>query len=111
MCLTVIGIPFGIQSFKLAGFVLAPFGKVVVNRANSSQVGGFLGNVIWFLLSGLWLFLGFAFSALMLCLTIVGIPFGVAAWKLAVFSLFPFGKRIAAAGSPLAPGETISASF
>jgi uncharacterized membrane protein YccF (DUF307 family) len=106
-CLTIIGIPFGIQSFKLAGFALWPFGRVVVQRTDRDQALSCLGNAVWFLLSGLWLALGHLFTGALLCLTVIGIPFGVASFKLAGLALVPFGKMIVNAGAPLPPNATV----
>jgi uncharacterized membrane protein YccF (DUF307 family) len=106
-CLTIIGIPFGIQSFKLAGFALWPFGRVVVQRTDRDQALSCLGNAVWFVLSGLWLALGHVVAGLLLCLTIIGIPFGIASFKLAGLALVPFGKMIVKAGAPLPPNATV----
>lgn len=91
LCLTVIGIPFGIQCFKIAGFVLFPFGKEI---SYGSGTGSFLLNLIWIVFGGL----GLAASSLILglawCVTIIGIPFGIQSIKLAKLSLMPFGAKI-----------------
>jgi uncharacterized membrane protein YccF (DUF307 family) len=104
---TIIGIPFGIQSFKLAGYALWPFGRVVVQRADRDQALSCLGNAVWIVLSGLWLAIGHIITGLLLCLTIIGIPFGVASFKLAGLALVPFGKMVVKAGAPLPPNATI----
>ena len=106
-CVTVIGIPFGIQSFKLAGYAIWPFGRVVVQRTDRDQALSCVGNVIWFVLSGLWLAIGHVITGLLLCLTIIGIPFGVASFKLAGLALVPFGKIVVRAGAPLPPNTTV----
>ncbi len=93
LCITIIGIPFGVQSFKLAGYSLWPFGRVVVQDPESGAAGC-IGNVLWLVLAGWWLALGHVFTGALLCLTIIGIPLGVANFKLALLSLVPFGKRI-----------------
>jgi uncharacterized membrane protein YccF (DUF307 family) len=103
-CITIIGIPFGIQSFKLAGYALWPFGRVVLERTDRDGGLSCLGNVIWFVLSGLWLAIGHVVTGLLLCLTIIGIPFGIASFKLAGLALAPFGKIVVKAGAPLPPG-------
>jgi uncharacterized membrane protein YccF (DUF307 family) len=105
--LTVIGIPFGVQSFKLAGYALWPFGRVVVQRTDRDQALSCVGNVVWFVLAGLWLALGHVVTGLLLCLTIIGIPFGVASFKLAGLALVPFGKVVVKAGAPLPPNATV----
>jgi uncharacterized membrane protein YccF (DUF307 family) len=110
-CLTVIGIPFGVQSFKLAGFALWPFGRVVVQLPTAGSGVSCLGNVIWFVLSGLWLAIAHVFFGLLLCVTIIGIPFGVANFKLAGLALVPFGKTIVRRGAPVPPGGRIVVSM
>ena len=106
-CITIIGIPFGIQSFKLAGYALWPFGRVVVQRFDRDPALSFVGNVVWFVLSGLWLAIGHLFTGLLLCLTIIGIPFGIASFKLAGLALVPFGKVVVSAGAPLPPNARV----
>jgi uncharacterized membrane protein YccF (DUF307 family) len=106
-CLTIIGIPLGIQSFKLAGYALWPFGRVVVERGDRDPALSCLGNVIWIVLSGLWLAVGHIVTGVLLCLTIIGIPFGVASFKLAGLALVPFGKVVVRAGAPLPPSARV----
>ncbi len=93
LCATVVGIPFGIQCFKLAGFQLAPFGRHVetAGRGGCSMV---LGNVLWILLFGWELALANLAAALVFAVTIVGIPFALQSFKLAQLSLAPFGMTI-----------------
>jgi len=110
-CITVIGIPFGLQSFKLAGYALWPFGRVVVQRADRSTTASCLGNVIWLLLAGLWLALGHVVTGVLLCITVIGIPFGVASFKLAGLALVPFGKQVVPAGAPIPPGSQVYLSL
>ena len=98
-CVTIIGIPFGIQSFKLAAFALWPFGRVVVQRPDASSSLSCIGNVVWFVLSGLWLAIAHALTGLLLCITIIGIPLGVANFKLIPLALAPFGKDVVRKGS------------
>jgi uncharacterized membrane protein YccF (DUF307 family) len=93
-CVFIITIPFGIQSFKLAGYALWPFGRVVVYRQNRDVTLGCLGNVLWFVVGGFWLALGHVITGILLCLTIIGIPFGVASFKMAGLALAPFGKEV-----------------
>lgn len=90
----IITIPFAIQSFKLAGFSLLPFGGIVVDQARGSGGLSTIGNVIWVLLAAIWLALGHLLSALFLAITIIGIPFAVAHVKLAGAALTPFGKSV-----------------
>jgi uncharacterized membrane protein YccF (DUF307 family) len=93
MMLTIIGIPFGIQAFKLAGFTLWPFGRVVV----PDEHGGFftgLGNVLWLILAGWWLAAAHFVFGVLLCLTLIGIPMGLASFRMAGLALWPMGRRI-----------------
>ena len=92
--LTIIGIPFGIQSFKLAGYALWPFGRVVVQRPGRDAGLSTLGNVIWFIFGGFVLAFGHLFLGLLLCLTIIGIPLGLASIKMAGLAIAPFGKQV-----------------
>jgi uncharacterized membrane protein YccF (DUF307 family) len=110
-CITIIGIPFGIQSFKLAGYALWPFGRVVVQRADRDPALSCVGNAVWFVLSGLWLAIGHVVTGLLLCITIIGIPFGIASFKLAGLALVPFGKTVVTAGAPLPPNTTVYLSM
>jgi uncharacterized membrane protein YccF (DUF307 family) len=103
MCVTIIGIPFGVQSFKLAGYALWPFGRTVVYRTDRDQALSCLGNVIWLVLAGIWLAVGHVITGLVLCITIIGIPFGIASFELAGLALTPFGKTVVQAGAPLPP--------
>ena len=91
LCITVIGIPFGVQCFKVAGIGLLPFGKNI-ERDQSVPFFGTLGNVLWFLFAGLWIFLSHVGLAVALAVTIIGIPFAVQHLKLALFALWPFGR-------------------
>ncbi len=94
MCITIIGIPFGVQAFKLAGFVLWPFGRTVVRIPEAGGVLEVIFNVIWLVLAGWELFLLSLVSGLILCVTIIGIPFGVQAFKLSGLALWPFGRTV-----------------
>jgi uncharacterized membrane protein YccF (DUF307 family) len=92
-CLLIVTIPFGIASFRLAGFAAWPFGRTTV-RAPGAGTASALGNVLWFLFAGWWLALLHVAAGVAHCVTIVGIPFGIALFKLAVVGLFPLGKRV-----------------
>jgi uncharacterized membrane protein YccF (DUF307 family) len=94
MFIFIITIPFGIQSFKLAGYSLWPFGRVMVEIPGKGGCLSIIGNVIWIIFAGLWLALGHLFWALLLALTIIGIPFAVANVKLAGAALVPFGRTV-----------------
>ena len=91
LCITIIGIPFGVQCFKVAGIGLLPFGKQI-ERDPSFRFFGTLGNVLWFLFAGVWIFLSHVSLAIGLAVTIIGIPFAVQHLKLALFALWPFGS-------------------
>jgi uncharacterized membrane protein YccF (DUF307 family) len=99
LCITIIGIPFGIQSFKLAGFALWPFGRSVVRRPGASTSLSLVGNVIWVLLAGIWLAIGHLLTGIVLCITIIGIPLGLGNFKMIPLSLAPFGKDIVRNGT------------
>jgi uncharacterized membrane protein YccF (DUF307 family) len=96
MCATIIGIPFGIQSFKLAGLALWPFGRTAVSTGSGGCLEiGF--NLLWLVLFGWAIFLAHIVAGALLCLTIIGIPFGIQAFKISGFALRPFGRRIVSA--------------
>ncbi len=95
LALTVVGIPFAIAAFRIAGFAAWPFGRVLVdNRAMGVEriPGTGLANVLWIVFAGFWLTLGHLFAGVACILTIIGIPFGLAHLKLATISLAPLGK-------------------
>jgi uncharacterized membrane protein YccF (DUF307 family) len=96
LCLTVIGAPFGLQCFKIAGLGLFPFGKDIqdVRQGFSGGTASLLFNVLWFLVAGLWIFLSHLALALGLAVTLIGIPFALQHVKLAVLALAPFGQRV-----------------
>ncbi|MBM4360563.1 MAG: YccF domain-containing protein [Deltaproteobacteria bacterium] len=96
LCLTIVGLPFGAQCWKLAGLGLWPFGKRIEHDASSAG-GGCLGavmNVVWFLVAGVWIFLSHLVIGVTLAVTIIGIPFALQHLKFATLALSPFGKRI-----------------
>jgi uncharacterized membrane protein YccF (DUF307 family) len=94
LCITIIGIPFGVQSFKLAGYALWPFGRVLVPSRTRLKGLSVIANILWFVLAGWWLALAHLITGILLCLTIIGIPLGVADFKMAGAALVPFGKEI-----------------
>ena len=103
MAITIIGLPWTRAAFNIAAYTLLPFGQQAVSRATytgSQDVGtgplGVVGNVVWFLLAGWWLALGHLITAIMLAITIIGIPFAWAHLKLARIALWPIGKIIVA---------------
>ncbi len=94
LCLTIIGLPFGLQCIKLAFFSLFPFGKKIVS---TPAAGGFLSlvmNVLWILLGGIWIALTHLVFAVLCAITIIGLPFAKQHLKLVSLSLMPFGKQI-----------------
>ena len=97
--LTIIGIPFGIQAFKLAGYALWPFGRVVVTTEAGYGPLALIGNVIWVILTGWELALAHLVAGLLLCLTIVGIPLGIASMRMVWLALVPFGKQVVPASA------------
>jgi uncharacterized membrane protein YccF (DUF307 family) len=93
LCLTLIGIPFGVQCFKIAGLGLFPFGKEIgPARPNSGGLLLGLMNIFWFLLAGLWIGLSHLVLGVGAALTIIGIPFALQHLKLAQLALWPFGR-------------------
>jgi uncharacterized membrane protein YccF (DUF307 family) len=93
MCVLIITIPWGIAAARIGVYALWPFGKTIVPTPNAG-VGSFLGNVVWVLLAGWWIALGHLLSGIALCITIIGIPFGIANFKLIPVALMPLGKQI-----------------
>ncbi|MGV1037323.1 MAG: YccF domain-containing protein [Candidatus Nanopelagicales bacterium] len=102
----IVTIPFGIASFRLANYALWPFGRTVVPDP-SAGAGSAIGNVIWFLLAGLWMAIGQIVTGLLLCITIIGIPFGIASFKMAGLALFPLGKKIVSIDEAQAIGQAV----
>jgi uncharacterized membrane protein YccF (DUF307 family) len=94
LCITIIGIPFGLQCFKIAGFVLWPFGRTIVTHERSGGCLYIIFNILWIFTGGLWAAISHLVFGLLLCLTIIGIPFGNQHFKLAFLALAPFGKDI-----------------
>ncbi len=91
-CITIVGIPVGIQCFKLAKLQFAPFGKEVITTNDSSM--GFFLNILWVIFGGLLLAITNLISAFLLSITIIGIPFAAQSLKMAKLSLAPFGKSV-----------------
>ncbi|WET78850.1 YccF domain-containing protein [Amycolatopsis sp. QT-25] len=92
-CILIVTIPFGLASFRIAAYALWPFGRTVVDRRDAGAAST-IGNVIWFLFAGLWLAIGHVLTGVALCVTIIGIPLGVANFKMIPVSLMPLGKEI-----------------
>jgi uncharacterized membrane protein YccF (DUF307 family) len=93
MLLPIVTIPFSIAAFRLAGFVLWPFGRTVVSKP-SAGAGSAIGNVLWFIFAGLWIAIAHVCTSFALAITIIGIPMAWANLKLAVVALAPLGKEI-----------------
>jgi uncharacterized membrane protein YccF (DUF307 family) len=96
-CVLIITIPFGIASFRIAGYVLWPFGRQIAPRQGAGA-GALVGNIIWIVLAGWWLAVGHLVTGLLLCVTIIGIPLGIANFKIIPISLMPLGVQVVAAG-------------
>lgn len=93
-CITIIGIPFGVQLIKLAGFALWPFGHDIQSDTNDGGCLSIIMNVIWILVGGIEIAMLHLTFGTFLCLTIIGIPFGLQHFKMALLALIPFGKKI-----------------
>lgn len=90
-CITVVGIPIGVQCFKFAGLSFCPFGKEVIYDGGAVSL---IANIIWIVVSGIPMAIGNAIAGCLWCITIVGIPFGKQFFKIARLSLMPFGARV-----------------
>lgn len=93
----VVTIPFGIAAFRIANYVLWPFGRTISPRREFG-VGSLIGNIIWIVLFGWWLAVGHLVTGALLCLTVIGIPLGLANFKIIPISLMPLGVRIVPSG-------------
>ncbi len=94
LCLTIVGIPFGLQCFKLGAFSLWPFGKRIVATTSHSGCLYLLLNIIWLFVAGIWIALAHIVFGILLLITIIGIPFARQHFKLVELALMPFGKSI-----------------
>ncbi|MYR07843.1 YccF domain-containing protein [Gordonia sp. SID5947] len=92
-CILIITIPFGIASFRMANYALWPFGRTVVRKPSAGAMS-LIGNIIWLLVAGIWLAIGHIATGIAMCLTIIGIPLGIASFKMVPVSLLPLGARI-----------------
>jgi len=92
-CILIITIPWGLASFRIANYALWPFGRTVVDR-HDAGAASLLGNIIWIVFAGIWLAIGHVFTGIALCVTIIGIPLGIANFKMIPVSLMPLGKVI-----------------
>ena len=114
MLILIITIPFGIAAGRMALFCLWPFGRTLVRRADAG-VASSIGNVIWFVLAGWWLALGHLVTGVLMCVTIIGIPLGLANFKLIPVSLLPLGREIVSVDQARAigaqPGVTVPSDY
>ncbi|QGV79114.1 YccF domain-containing protein [Streptomyces ficellus] len=101
LCITILGIPFGLAAFRVGLYALWPFGQTVVERRDAGAASC-VGNVLWLVLAGWWLALGHVVTGIALCVTIIGIPLGIANFKLIPVSLLPLGKEIVPTDRPFA---------
>ena len=92
-CILIITIPFGIASFRIANYALWPFGRTIIRQPTAGALSA-IGNVIWIIVAGIWLAIGHIVTGVLLCLTIIGIPLGVANFKMIPVSLLPLGREI-----------------
>ncbi|MET7357562.1 YccF domain-containing protein [Streptomyces sp. NPDC005562] len=101
LCVTIIGIPFGLASFRIGRYALWPFGYTTVEHRDSGAPSC-IGNVLWLVLAGWWLAIGHIVTGFLLCVTIIGIPLGIANFKLIPVSLLPLGREIVRTDQPFA---------
>lgn len=97
LCLTLVGIPWGLACFRLAGLGAWPFGRDVVSDPSAGMLGGgmrLVANVIWLVVAGIWICLTHLGLAVSLALTLIGLPFAVQHFKFALIALAPFGRRV-----------------
>ncbi len=94
LCITIVGIPFGYQSFKLGVFAMFPFGQTTVVDQDTSGCLYTIMNIIWLLIGGIWIALTHLALGVILCVTIIGIPFGIQHFKLMSMAFTPFGRDI-----------------
>ena len=92
-CILIITIPFGIASFRIANYALWPFGRTIVRRSDAGAASA-LGNLVWIIFAGIWLAIGHIVTGTLLCITIIGIPLGIANFKMVPVSLTPLGRQI-----------------
>ena len=105
MAITIIGLPFAKQALKLAGYALWPFGRTLVPSSTRHKGLSVFGNILWFILAGWWLALEHLIVGILLCITVIGIPLGVGAFKMAGAALVPFGKKIVRLSELSQPAE------
>ncbi len=94
LCITIIGIPFGLQCMKLSVLGLVPFGKEIVHTESASGCLSIFMNILWIILGGIWISITHIIFALLMAITIIGIPFAKQHIKLAALALTPFGREV-----------------
>ncbi len=97
LAITVVGIPFSVAAFRIAGFAAWPFGRTLVDARMVGEdqiVGTGLANFLWIIFAGIWLWISHVLAGIAYCVTIIGIPFGFAHFRLAAVSFAPLGKRV-----------------
>lgn len=93
MLIPIITIPFAIGSFRMANYALWPFGRAVIPKPDQIP-GTCIANVLWFIIAGIWIAIGHALTGVLLCITIIGIPWGIGSFKMIPIALAPLGKQI-----------------
>ncbi len=99
LCITIIGIPFGIAAFRIGGYALWPFGRTTVESPGAGTPS-LIGNILWLILAGWWLALTHIVTGVLQCVTIIGIPLGIANFKLIPVLLVPLGRDIVRTDQP-----------
>lgn len=97
LAITVVGIPFAFAAFRIAGFAAWPFGRTLVDARTLGEqpiMGTDVANIVWIILAGIWLWIAHVAAGIGYCVTIIGIPFGFAHFRLAAISFAPLGKRV-----------------
>lgn len=97
LAITVVGLPFAFAAFRIAGFAAWPFGRTLVDVREFGErpiVGTDIANVLWVIFAGIWLWISHVMAGIAYCVTIIGIPFGLAHFRLAAVSFAPLGKRV-----------------
>jgi uncharacterized membrane protein YccF (DUF307 family) len=97
LAITIVGIPFAVAAFRIAGFAAWPFGRTLVDARTLGEqpiIGTDLANIVWIILAGIWLWISHVLAGIAYCATIIGIPFGFAHFRLAAISFAPLGKRV-----------------
>ncbi len=105
----IITIPFGIASFRMANYALWPFGRTVVRKPTAGAMS-LVGNIIWLVVAGIWLAIGHIGTGIAMCLTIIGIPLGIASFKMVPVSLLPLGAQIVSTDQDIRAGGPIGAT-